>query len=222
VGREALLYAVDFALNVQDFPRALRYLARLHPQTDQDRFQAAIKTAYAQYQLEEFDAARATLAAAEALPQQGRQRKEVTDLRRAIDQREEFVIQKRLFGETATTQPPNEAEVALRQTALRKALDAFARQPQAVLETGTLREIVCADTRVFLLADTPSGRVRLDVLNPMDLMVLRGTARLRELDLVCGPRREPAQFGYIRRGEGADTRGDLRILQFQPEAASLP
>jgi tetratricopeptide (TPR) repeat protein len=222
VGREALLYAVDFALNVRDFPRALRYLTRLQPQSDQDRFQAAIKTAYAQYQLEEFDTARTTLAMAEALPQEGGRRKEIADLRRAIDQREEFVIQKRLFGETATTQPAGEADAADRQAALRKALDAFARQPQAVLETGTLREIVCADTRIVLLADTPSGRIRLDVVDPMDLMVLRGAARLRELDLVCGPRREPAQFGYIRHGEGTETRGDLRILRFLDGAASEP
>jgi tetratricopeptide (TPR) repeat protein len=221
VGREALLYAVDFALNVQDFPRALRYLARLQPQTDQDRFQAAIKTAYAQYQLEEFDAARATLAAAEALPQEGRQRKEIADLRRAIDQREEFVIQKRLFGEGATSQAP-ESDAASRQKALLKALDAFARQPRAVLETGTLREIVCDATRIVLLADTPSGRIRLDVINPMDLMVLRGAARLRELDLVCGPRKEPAQFGYILRGEGTETRGDLRILRFLDATSSQP
>lgn len=216
VKREALFYAVDFALNVKDFPRALRYLARVQPETNQDRFQAAIKTAYAQYQLEAFEAARATLAQAEALPDTRGQRKEIADLRRAIDQREEFLAQQRLFSESSA----EEGSAGQRAEALQKVLAAFSSQPGAVLEAGTLREIVCEGARIFLLADTPSGRIRLDVKNPMDLTVLRGFTRLRELDLVCGPHAQAAQFGYLRRGEGAETRGDLRILQLEPGAAT--
>lgn len=213
--RESRFYAIDFALNVRDFRRALRYLEGAHPESDEDRFQLLMKTAYAHYRLEDFDSSRDALARAEALASGSGRRKEVSDLRRAIDQRENFVIQRSLFAEDPAGSEATQSE------SLAKALKAFAAESGAILENGVLREILCQGERISILADTPSGRVRLDIEDAMNLMVLRGTQRLRELDLVCGPRKgELAQFGYLRQGDGIDTHGVLRILRFTPNGVA--
>ena len=213
--RESRFYAIDFALNVRDFPRALRYLEGAHPESDEDRFQLLMKTAYAHYRLEDFDSSRDALTRAEALASGSGRRKEVSDLRRAIDQRENFVIQRSLFAEASASNGATQSE------SLAKALKAFTAEPGAILENGVLREILCQGERISVLADTPSGRVRLHIEDAMNLMVLRGTQRLRELDLVCGPRKgELAQFGYLRQGDGIDTHGVLRILRFTPNGVA--
>lgn len=220
-GRERILYAIDFALNAGDFQRALRYLTLARPLTADDRFHLLLKTAYARYRLEEFDAARSALTEASDVAVIGGRRKEIADLRRAIEQREQFLIQRRLFGDSEAAHAPYSSDPAsstsLLADALRRTLAAFEKEPNAVLEMGNLREILCDGHRIAILADTPRGRLRLEIENPMDLMVLRNNRRLRELDLTCGAQAgEAVQLGYLPRGSGAETHGLLRILRFEP------
>ncbi|MCU0228028.1 MAG: hypothetical protein MUF01_10355 [Bryobacterales bacterium] len=202
-------YAVDFALNIRQFKAALDWMASAPPVEPSRRFDWLHKWAYAQYHLNDFDGARARIADARSLPLHAGQQKMLRDLERAIADREEFTLQMELLRDA--TQQGDEFQ----RLALSRILENFARHQNAVLEDGRLHEIRCEPSHLFLLVDTASGRRRLRVQDPMDLMVLRGSRRLPELELTCGPAADtPVRVGYVW-NEG-QMEGALRVLQFDP------
>ncbi|MCW5965105.1 MAG: hypothetical protein KIT83_13785 [Bryobacterales bacterium] len=208
--REFLMYAVAFALNTKHYGQALEWLQVLPAQPGRERFDVLTKQAYALYHLEDFPAARARLAMARAEDSAPGQQKAVNDLERAIADREEFTLQMELFRDA------NEGDDSPRQRALARLLDAFSANASAVIERGQLAEIRCEPAGISLLVDGPNGRRKLQIENPMDLMVLEGSQRRRELELTCGPASgTPVQVGYLWEEQGGALEGKLRILQFE-------
>ncbi len=200
-------YAVDFALNMRHFPLALQWME--HPPLPEDKgsFDWLHKQAYALYHMEDFDGARARIEEARALPLHQGRLKMLRDLERAIADREEFSMQMELFREA------NAESHAPQQRALTRLLERFAGSDNAVIESGWLQEVSCEENALWLLVDSASGRRRLRIENPMDLMVLKGTQRMRELELVCGPAgAAKVRVGYL--WDSAAVEGVLRLLQF--------
>lgn len=207
---EFMLYAVDFALNTKNYGQALEWLQVLPADPGRERFDALTKQAYALYHLEHFPAARERLALARAEARMPGQEKAVNDLERAIAEREEFSLQMELFRDA------NEGDDSPRQRALARLLDNFATNASAVIERAQLAEIRCEPAGISLLVDGPSGRRKLKIENPMDLMVLEGSQRRRELELSCGPASgTPIRVGYLWEEQGEALEGKLRILQFE-------
>ncbi len=207
--REFLTYAIDFALNTKQYTQALEWAQSLPTQPGKERFDVLQKQVYALYHLEDFAAARAKLALAREQADTPGQHKMLSDLERAIAEREEFTLQMALFRDATND------DDSPRQQALAQLLNKFAASPHAVIERVRLAEIRCQPTGISLLVDGPHGRRTLNIENPMDLMVLEGTHRLRELDLTCGPAGgQPLQVGYF--WNDATLVGTLRILQFLP------
>lgn len=213
--RELRSYAVDYALNVTEYRRALSWMEGFPASDDPQRFDLTVKRAYASYQLQDLEQARAAIAEARLLASTPSHRKTIIDLEQAIRERETFALHMELF------RGAGESTEEIRKAAFQRLLERFATDPRAVVEVARLLEIRCAPEGIALLVQGPSGRRKLLIENAMDLMVLEGTERRRELDLTCGVADgSPVRVGYLTDGALQQLEGRLRILQFRPDQSA--
>lgn len=242
--KQARAWAVGYALNTHDYNGAVTYLVRSGKVTSSEAPDFFHKLAYAQYQLQNWNEARAAVQRGLSFAKKPEDQAKLNDLSRHIVAAESYQAQLKearsgtyppagnsqdappVPGAPEAPQEPTAAQRARtadssRATAPTKStadriVEQFVLTEGSVLTAATMVALECEGALPAALVKVNGASLRLAIDNPGSIRVIQDGNIVVDHEFVCGKQKPQSLLvGYLKEGAPKGSDGLLRILSFQ-------